>query len=122
MDDYETSSKGLLEIIRECPEPSGMKSKVPWLDEGREWLEYILPKLLAQRKPGYLDSCLNLWEAFGVKEQILAAFRRFLESPEGAKAWADSQFPEGCTCPDDSGSCPWCREYYTVGDWEEDRR
>jgi hypothetical protein len=25
---------------------------------------------------------------------------------------ADRLFPEGCTCPDDSGACNWCQVYY----------
>ena len=25
---------------------------------------------------------------------------------------ADWEVPEGCTCADDSGACPWCEVYY----------
>lgn len=43
--------------------------------------------------------------------KLLAAKDALMEHEE-TKVIANEEFPQGCTCPDDSGSCDWCQVYY----------
>jgi hypothetical protein len=52
------------------------------------------------------DNPRDVDEAYGA-----GTYDRLFPAPT-YEAEANKLFPEGCKCPDDSGSCAWCGVYY----------
>lgn len=67
-----------------------MCSKVPWAsEEAHGWLEETLSKMRTSQRS--IEEHLAFWDALGIKDRVLSAFKRFVESPEGKQALARLQ-------------------------------